>query len=557
MKYIFLLLFLSISLYAQWTSDSSVNTQVSPFGMSPIVTDDGDEGAIVFFYNGTSTRAYVQRIDKNGYVRWNNGVPVRVGGFLKNQNPQAICSDGFGGAYLQYTETDKTNPPDTGRTLVFTNRIDSTGKLLWNGTIGIDLGFELFNGSQPWKFNDYDIPFYKIVSSRKNGYWYAWVDSTHPAGGNNKKLKIQRITSNGSKIFGEYGLFVTPDVPYDAANDIISDNKGGIYVATSFKIFHFDSIGIKLFSDSGTTIGRGIISLQLNKNLNKVVCLNTVDNVYKNCFMTVVDSIGKIQWDKMVLDSIDLFLDKPKVTIDKENNINLFWLKRFSTNDFGILYSKIDTNGNILSDLLKSAVIEDTTIFRFEVKNGNSNSNVIIWSYNQGDGLSSCLFKVLIVDSAGNKRWEKPIGINIKETSVQSIRSVDDFNNNIIIVWYEVGTRNGIYAQQISRDGKLGQVTTVDYKNASIIPSKNYLEENYPNPFNPSTLITYQISSSSDVTVDVYDMLGRKITNLVHQQQEAGNYSIVFNAQSLPSGIYICRLTVGNYSKSIKMVLLK
>ena len=83
------------------------------------------------------------------------------------------------------------------------------------------------------------------------------------------------------------------------------------------------------------------------------------------------------------------------------------------------------------------------------------------------------------------------------------------------------------------------------------------LSQNYPNPFNPSTKIDYSLSSKSNVSLKIYDMLGREVANLVNATQEAGNHSINFNASKLASGMYVYTLRSGNNVMSKKMMLLK
>ncbi len=95
------------------------------------------------------------------------------------------------------------------------------------------------------------------------------------------------------------------------------------------------------------------------------------------------------------------------------------------------------------------------------------------------------------------------------------------------------------------------------------------LYQNYPNPFskgggNPTTTIDYTIPSlterSSNVRLDIYDLLGRKVATLINEQEAPGNHSVEFNAQSvgnLPSGVYYYTLRVGNYSETKKMILMK
>jgi hypothetical protein len=89
------------------------------------------------------------------------------------------------------------------------------------------------------------------------------------------------------------------------------------------------------------------------------------------------------------------------------------------------------------------------------------------------------------------------------------------------------------------------------------LPEKFSLKQNYPNPFNPSTTINYSIAKQSNVTIKIYDLLGRELVTLVNEEKPTGNYAIEFNASSLTSGIYFYQLKAGNYKDTKKLVLLK
>ena len=89
------------------------------------------------------------------------------------------------------------------------------------------------------------------------------------------------------------------------------------------------------------------------------------------------------------------------------------------------------------------------------------------------------------------------------------------------------------------------------------LPKSFSLGQNFPNPFNPTTEINYRLAAAGRVALKVYDVLGRTVATLVDEREEAGKYSVTFNASSLPSGVYIYRLTDGSYSKIKKMMLLK
>jgi hypothetical protein len=83
------------------------------------------------------------------------------------------------------------------------------------------------------------------------------------------------------------------------------------------------------------------------------------------------------------------------------------------------------------------------------------------------------------------------------------------------------------------------------------------LGQNYPNPFNPGTTISYRLPKNDLVTIKVYDILGREVKTLVNEIKPAGSYQIYFDASTLSSGVYIYRITTGEYSVSKKMTLLK
>jgi hypothetical protein len=93
------------------------------------------------------------------------------------------------------------------------------------------------------------------------------------------------------------------------------------------------------------------------------------------------------------------------------------------------------------------------------------------------------------------------------------------------------------------------------------------LSQNYPNPFNPWTIIHYsipnvtlsphKIGEGSKVQLKIYDILGNEVVTLVDKEQSEGEYNIRFDASSLSSGVYLYKLSVGNYSETKKMLFLK
>ena len=150
-------------------------------------------------------------------------------------------------------------------------------------------------------------------------------------------------------------------------------------------------------------------------------------------------------------------------------------------------------------------------------------------------------------------------------------RSID--NNIFVTVGFVEGkgnsTRNQYYS--FSDEGIAGTVyyrlKQVDYNGSynysdvievnGVTISTIQLEQNYPNPFNPATTIKYQLGNDGFINLKVFNALGEEVAELVNQYQKAGSYDLTFNAENLPSGIYIYQLTNSNFSQSKRMVLLK
>ncbi len=141
----------------------------------------------------------------------------------------------------------------------------------------------------------------------------------------------------------------------------------------------------------------------------------------------------------------------------------------------------------------------------------------------------------------------------------------------------EIGASADLCAGSIEGSGQIlgsgtfcGNPTEVESETDSALPIEFALNQNFPNPFNPSTKISYSIptvnlSSSSRaesregefVTLKVYDILGNEVATLVNEEKPAGSYEITFDASGLSSGIYFYKLSAGAFTETKKMTVLK
>jgi hypothetical protein len=140
-------------------------------------------------------------------------------------------------------------------------------------------------------------------------------------------------------------------------------------------------------------------------------------------------------------------------------------------------------------------------------------------------------FQIMIYDYDQNKQFKVVNSYKFKFKDQQQIKKL-----KLI-----VGTKTYIDENQVTKNK----------------PDEFKLAQNYPNPFNPSTVISYQIPISNHVTLKIYDMMGREVTTLVSDVQQAGSYDITWNANGVPSGVYYCRLISGSFIDTKKLVLLK
>ena len=186
-------------------------------------------------------------------------------------------------------------------------------------------------------------------------------------------------------------------------------------------------------------------------------------------------------------------------------------------------------------------MVENDILYKYAGKGGAD------WSWSQISEFSKA-------NSGG--RTEMSIPLDILFSTVKS---------NVIRLIFETNSSTSPYTQTdidpFDYKNKfytytLKTVTGVNDKSSEGILTLN-LSLNYPNPFNPSTLIQYRVPAGGLVTLKVFDVLGREIRTLVNEYRSGGNYTVSFDASKFASGIYFYQLRSGNYVSTKKMLLLK
>jgi hypothetical protein len=101
-----------------------------------------------------------------------------------------------------------------------------------------------------------------------------------------------------------------------------------------------------------------------------------------------------------------------------------------------------------------------------------------------------------------------------------------------------------------------GGVTGIEDNDTFTQPTDFVLEQNFPNPFNPSTTFQFSIPSSQFTVLKVYDLIGREVATLVDEQKPAGSHSVRWEASGIASGVYLYKLQSGWFVQTKKLLLL-
>lgn len=123
-------------------------------------------------------------------------------------------------------------------------------------------------------------------------------------------------------------------------------------------------------------------------------------------------------------------------------------------------------------------------------------------------------------------------------------------------VWATAGASGPLQADEVFEITFILDGTTNIEDNFGL-PTVFELAQNYPNPFNPTTNIAFNLPQTSDVTLEVFNLQGQKVATLVNSAMPAGSHTVSFNAENLSSGVYLYRITAGNFTQTNKMLLVK
>ncbi len=373
-------------------------------------------------------------------------------------------------------------------------------------------------------------------------------------------LRAQRFDAAGNRLWGNEGIIVKEPGGF---RDVDSDENGGMtfsYIQqdSSF-IQRINSQGQKLWGDIGVYIPSGASYLAVDTNGSCYAASKWYIGSSRSRIAVQKLNLndGSLQWDSLgvTIDTIDVDREINDFSLDTYGNIWIAWY-RIS----GVTFIQKLSPSGLLQFPLPGIPPSPFPSNKFVIilKPSVDSSMIITWVDNRTSGSGIYAQRI---NSNGGYIWSNDTYMSDLISS-GGLKLVGDGSGGGIVNWFHLGSF-GIYVQQVSRNGNLGEVLTSIGPGGQLkLPDSFILYQNYPNPFNPSTVIKFQLSSLSNVELKIYDALGQEVKKLISEKRLPGSYTIEWDATNndglpISSGIYYLRLKIDDRSKTRKMLLIR
>jgi FlgD Ig-like domain len=543
---------------SQWQPDGALVCGAAKNQTSTVAVPDGAGGAIIAWTDargGSNGDIYAQRVDTWGHPLWtSDGVPVCTD--AADQSFPSILSDGAGGAIIAWT--DARNFATTNFDL-YAQRVNASGVTQWAAN-GLAISTATRGQYYP-----------KMASNGAGGAILVWYDYRNNA--SNSDIYAARLTSAGTLPDGAAGIAISTGSTNEGSPSIMPYGGGGAIIAwIDSRNGSFDIYAARL-SNSAVVLDPGGIG----------ICQEGSDQYYPACvsdgaggaiiswmdarndavYAQRINSAGAVQWASngvaVASQNGSSIFDMPRMLADGSGGAIIAW-PRFgsSSSDLNIFAQRINASGarQWLPDDV--SVCNDPNDQRSSTMVSDGAGGVIVaWEDNRG-GAGYDIYAQRMGPS-GTAAWT-PNGVVVCAADFDQHLpvAVPDGTGGAIVAWEDKRAffESDIYAQRVRSNGQT--VTGV-----GDTPSANFtLLPAWPNPFTGSTTLDVQLNQLSDVSIDVFDVAGRRVRGITLPHEQAGWRQITIDGQDnlgrpLPSGVYFCRVEAGGANRTQKIVLLK
>jgi serine protease len=366
------------------------------------------------------------------------------------------------------------------------------------------------------------------------------------------------LTSKGRIGFADISTFPGSGFIFNGANQLY---EGGLIIGTSSTQL-VDNIRN---SSCGTCQDDDFAAQQIyNLQTPGTISAQDGNTVFTDALASTTNKIGL---------EISLSSYAYTTTVDSNYIILCYKIKNTSGASVGNLYAGLFFDWDIVGDQANYYAYNETA-FDPELSTGYAwnygTPNSVFCGARAFEGYVNYYALInstsLAIDRASKWNWissthQSPDSVNDIHMVISSGPFTIENGSTKMIGFALLGGRTLLEFQEVAEAARVQWVAIkkrlgVD-ENASTIPTVFSLKQNYPNPFNPVTTIDYTVPQATNVSLKIFDILGRDILTLIDEHQKVGSYSEPFDASQLPSGVYFYKLTAGNFHDVKKMVLMK
>jgi hypothetical protein len=544
--------------HAQWAANGNTISAGVANQTGPRAASDGAGGAFVTWTdtrNGTAD-IYAQLINANGVVQWvSNGEAVRSA--TADQWDPRIVPDGAGGAIIAWTD-DKG-----GSVNIFAQRIDNTGTAQWT-VAGVTVC-----GAQ----NDQAVV--SMIEDGAGGAILAWEDAR--SGSNQTRdIYAQRINASGTPLWAGDGVPVctaasaqyTPTLVADGAGGAIitwSDDRDG--VSPNIYVQRVNAAGAVQWTADG-------VALCLDGNAQDapviagdgaggaIVAWYDWRNGFTDIYARRVNAAGAPQWtaDGVAICTAANAQVDPQIISDTAGGAIITWTddRATGTGDNDLYAQRVDGAGAVrwTANGVALCTATGTQLFARVIPDGAGGA-VVAWMDTRAGGLDYDMYAQRI-NASGAAQWAgNGVALCTAANGQFSPTLAPDGAGGALVAWHDFrsGTTNDIYGNRVTPGGAIPTgVGDTPAARAFV------LGDAHPNPFSAGTTVELALPGAAEVSVEVFDVAGRRVRAMDLGRLAAGSTRLAFDgrddrARALPSGVYFYRVRAAGATLTRKIVI--
>lgn len=565
-----------------WTADGVAICTASLYQEAPQLISDGSGGAIIAWEDmrSYSEKIYAQRVTANGSVMWSmNGVAISTGS--GSQYGSQLTSDGSGGAIITWFD-DRNGNYD-----IYAQRVNSNGSVLWPTG-----GAAICTAS-----GDQDVP--RLVSDGSGGAIIMWEDDRSGSA----DVYLQRVASNGSVVWTADGVSIGTGLEYP---QVISDGSGGAIVTwDDYRNGNYDVFSQRVDANGGLVWQANGVAITIATSQQEYSQLASDGSAgaviawqdwrsgkRSDIYAQRVASNGSCMWtaDGVPICDADSSKNSPEVASDGLGGAVITW-RDYRNGNYDLYAQKVDANGSCTWTANGIPVCTLGGEQKAEqVMSDGSGGAIMAWEDYRNGNTSSHIYAQR-VDAAGHTviaTLLQNYAATFSETGITLSWTLSQIDEGVEFFIERATSQNGLFvdlpSNTLTREGfsfsfidKTWEPNTsywyrveysIDSERKMLFESGPVttptmpltLYQNSPNPFNPSTEIRYYLPEKCSVALDIYDVNGALVANLLEGYGDKGTHAVSWdgrdrNGRQMSSGVYFYRLKAGKTEISKKMVL--